>query len=298
MSGLDIDIHPSKAEIKSEEKRLQDLVNKILEDIKKNNEKILNFRSQWKSKFRDSISGLDISDLQLIDPWWIAYKKYEDLLIRQINKELEEVKKIRKEIADAINKIAKIQSEIRAKKMAESASKLTKELFDDSNADKVKKAEERYAAELVDKLDKHTDYLISLIEITKELFGDEFSSLAKEAVERYKKHGDKHSFEAANETAEIFSDEFSKLVKESIARYERHGNKHSSESAKETAELFSDDFSKLVKAAVERYKKHGDKHSSESAKETAEIFEDEFSNLAKEAVERYKKHGDKHSFES
>lgn len=46
ISGLDIDIHPSNEQLKDEEKRLDELVKKILDEVKKENEKILNFKSK------------------------------------------------------------------------------------------------------------------------------------------------------------------------------------------------------------------------------------------------------------
>ncbi|WVV22178.1 hypothetical protein V3318_03225 [Mycoplasmopsis agalactiae] len=48
-SGLDIDLHPTKAQLEAEEKRLSELVKKILEDNKENNEKSFEFSEKWNS---------------------------------------------------------------------------------------------------------------------------------------------------------------------------------------------------------------------------------------------------------
>ena len=142
ISGLDIDIHPSNEQLKDEEKRLDELVKKILDEVKKENEKILNFKSKWDSKFSNSITGTDIKKSQLIDPWWIAYKKYIELLESQIAKATDKTNKIREEITKLIESINKIKLDRKADIYANDSSNYTARLFDESNADKIKDAEE------------------------------------------------------------------------------------------------------------------------------------------------------------
>ncbi|CAL59303.1 Hypothetical protein, potentially truncated inN terminal [Mycoplasmopsis agalactiae PG2] len=308
ISGLDIDIHPSNEQLKDEEKRLDELVKKILDEVKKENEKILNFKSKWDSKFSNSITGTDIKKSQLIDPWWIAYKKYIELLESQIAKATDKTNKIREEITKLIESINKIKLDRKADIYANDSSNYTARLFDESNADKIKDAEEIYTKELADKYYSYVDNKVSSAESTKKLFDDSLRDLTKEALTRYKKHGDKHASESAKMIGELFSDSFkrsiesikTKIYRDSISGedikthwtsddIERAINKALRENldlnlsklnefkaANDIAKIFDDTYIDLTKEALTRYKKHGDKHAFESAKMVAELFSDSF----------------------
>ncbi|WP_331706643.1 MAG6090-like repeat-containing lipoprotein [Mycoplasmopsis agalactiae] len=308
ISGLDIDIHPSNEQLKDEEKRLDELVKKILDEVKKENEKILNFKSKWDSKFSNSITGTDIKKSQLIDPWWIAYKKYIELLESQIAKATDKTNKIREEITKLIESINKIKLDRKADIYANDSSNYTARLFDESNADKIKDAEEIYTKELADKYYSYVDNKVSSAESTKKLFDDSLRDLTKEALTRYKKHGDKHASESAKMIGELFSDSFkrsiesikTKIYRDSISGedikthwtsddIERAINKALRENldlnlsklnefkaANDVAKIFDDTYTDLIKEALARYKKHGDKHAFESAKMVAELFSDSF----------------------
>ncbi|WP_331838329.1 MAG6090-like repeat-containing lipoprotein [Mycoplasmopsis agalactiae] len=316
ISGLDIDIHPSNEQLKDEEKRLDELVKKILDEVKKENEKILNFKSKWDSKFSNSITGTDIKKSQLIDPWWIAYKKYIELLESQIAKATDKTNKIREEITKLIESINKIKLDRKADIYANDSSNYTARLFDESNADKIKDAEEIYTKELADKYYSYVDNKVSSAESTKKLFDDSLRDLTKEALTRYKKHGDKHASESAKMIGELFSDSFkrsiesikTKIYRDSISGedikthwtsddIERAINKALRENldlnlsklnefkaANDIAKIFDDTYIDLTKEALTRYKKHGDKHAFESAKMVAELFSDSF----KRAIESIK----------
>ncbi|WP_331696807.1 hypothetical protein V3320_03220 [Mycoplasmopsis agalactiae] len=308
ISGLDIDIHPSNEQLKDEEKRLDELVKKILDEVKKENEKILNFKSKWDSKFSNSITGTDIKKSQLIDPWWIAYKKYIELLESQIAKATDKTNKIREEITKLIESINKIKLDRKADIYANDSSNYTARLFDESNADKIKDAEEIYTKELADKYYSYVDNKVSSAESTKKLFDDSLRDLTKEALTRYKKHGDKHASESAKMIGELFSDSFkrsiesikTKIYRDSISGedikthwtsddIERAINKALRENldlnlsklnefkaANDVAKIFDDTYTDLIKEALARYKKHGDKHAFELAKMVAELFSDSF----------------------
>ncbi|UUM25389.1 hypothetical protein NQV05_03245 [Mycoplasmopsis agalactiae] len=316
ISGLDIDIHPSNEQLKDEEKRLDELVKRILDDVRRDNEKILNFISKWDSKFSNSITGTDIKKSQLIDPWWIVYKKYIELLENQITKATDKTHKIREEITKLIESINKIKLDRKADIYANDSSNYTTRLFDESNADKIKDAEEIYAKELADKYYSYVDNKVSSAESTKKLFDNSLRDLTKEAIERYKKHGDKHASESAKMVAELFSDSFkrtienikAKIYRDSISGedinihwtnddIERATNKALRENldlnlsklnefkaANDIAKIFDDLYTDLTKEALNRYKKHGDKHAFESAKMVAELFSDSF----KRAIESIK----------
>ncbi|TKA59527.1 hypothetical protein MBOVa_0990 [Mycoplasmopsis bovis 8790] len=173
VTGADILFRPSASDIAREEKLLADLVKKILEENKKQNEKNLDFWSKWSSKFTNSTSGLDIKDSQLLDSWWMS-KEYLDLLSKEIDKQTSNTNVIRKEINELIERIQKIKSEIKAKKMENTASKLTEMLFDDSDADKIKDAEKRYAKELADKLKAYNNHRTKSSNTTADLFSNDW----------------------------------------------------------------------------------------------------------------------------
>ncbi|MCE6090705.1 hypothetical protein J7894_01210 [Mycoplasmopsis agalactiae] len=296
ISGLDIDIHPSNEQLKDEEKRLDELVKRILDDVRRDNEKILNFISKWNSKFSNSITGADIKKSQLIDPWWIAYKKYIELLENQITKTTDKTNKIREEITKLIESINKIKLDRKADIYANDSSNYTTRLFDESNADKIKDAEEIYAKELAYKYHSYVDNKVSSAESTKKLFDDSLRDLTKEAIERYINHGDKHASESAKMVAELFSDSFKRAI-ESI-KTKIYRDSISGEDIK--IHWTNDDIERAIKKAL---RENLDLNLSKlnefkAANDIAKIFDDAYTDLTKEAIERYKNHGDKHAFES
>ncbi|KAB6718612.1 hypothetical protein E4L58_01745 [Mycoplasmopsis agalactiae] len=296
ISGLDIDIHPSNEQLKDEEKRLDELVKRILDNVRRDNEKILNFISKWNSKFSNSITGADIKKSQLIDPWWIAYKKYIELLENQIDKATDKTNKIREEITKLIESINKIKLDRKADIYANDSSNYTTRLFDESNADKIKDAEEIYAKELADKYYSYVDNKVSSAESTKKIFDDSLIDLTKEAIERYKNHGDKHASESAKMVAELFSDSFKRAIENIKTKIYRDSISGEDINIHWT----NDDIERAVNKAL---KENLDLNLSKlnefkAANDIAKIFDDAYTDLTKEAIERYKNHGDKHAFES
>ncbi|MCE6056594.1 hypothetical protein J7889_03285 [Mycoplasmopsis agalactiae] len=268
ISGLDIDLHPTKAQLEAEEKRLSELVKKILEDNKENNEKSFEFREKWNSKFVNDISGLDIKDSQLLDPWWIAYKNKLDTLSRKIYKEVNNVNDIRKEITKLIEQIQKIKSEIEIKKIENASSVLTEKLFDESDADKIKDAERRYAKELADKLKVYKNHRNKSANTTAELFSNKWLSEIEKA---------KRDKEIASK---IYNDSASGLdinihwTKEDLNRWANKvlkdnwdlnkGTLDKIKAADITGKIFDDTYTDAIKKASER------KARAEEAKEAAE----------------------------
>nr|WP_233736020.1 hypothetical protein [Mycoplasmopsis agalactiae] len=110
----------------------------------------------------------------MLDPWWIAYKNKLEALSRKIDKEVNNVNDIRKEIAKLIEQIQKIKFEIEIKKIENTSSVLTEKLFDESDADKIKDAERRYAKELADKLKVYNNHRTKSANATVELFSNEW----------------------------------------------------------------------------------------------------------------------------
>ncbi|WVV22177.1 hypothetical protein V3318_03220 [Mycoplasmopsis agalactiae] len=110
----------------------------------------------------------------MLDPWWIAYKNKLEALSRKIDKEVNIVNDIRKEIAKLIEQIQKIKFEIEIKKIENTSSVLTEKLFDESDADKIKDAERRYAKELADKLKVYNNHRTKSANATVELFSNEW----------------------------------------------------------------------------------------------------------------------------
>ncbi|WP_233742761.1 MAG6090-like repeat-containing lipoprotein [Mycoplasmopsis agalactiae] len=272
-SGLDIDLHPTKAQLEAEEKRLSELVKKILEDNKENNEKSFEFREKWNSKFVNDISGLDIKDSQLLDPWWIAYKNKLEALSRKIDKEVNNVNDIRKEITKLIEQIQKIKPEIEIKKIENTSSILTGKLFDESDADKIKDAERRYAKELADKLKVYKNHRTKFANATAELFSNEWLS----EIEKAKR--DKEI------SSKIYNDSASGLdiniywTKEDLNRWTNKvlkdnwdlnkGTLDKIKAADITGKIFDDTYTDAINEASER--KARAEEAKEAAKAEAEI---------------------------